>query len=99
MKSFITFLSCFICIQLFACCNKSNEMADSFIHAFSAESAKLKITVETTILTATLYNNATVSAFKARLPLTIQMRELNRNEKYVDLPDNLPASASNPGTI
>jgi hypothetical protein len=27
------------------------------------------------------------------------MRELNGNEKYFDLPNNLPANASNPGTI
>jgi len=33
------------------------------------------------------------------LPLTINMKELNSNEKYFDLPDNLPTNASNPGTI
>ena len=60
---------------------------------------KLKITIGTNTFTATLYNNATVTAFKARLPLTINMTELNGNEKYFDLPDNLPANASNPGTI
>ena len=49
--------------------------------------------------TATLYNNATATAFKAKLPMTINMTELNGNEKYFDLPDNLPANASNPGTI
>ena len=27
------------------------------------------------------------------------MVELNRNEKYADLPRNLPTNASNPGTI
>jgi len=27
------------------------------------------------------------------------MRELNGNEKYFDLPNNLPTNASNPGTI
>lgn len=60
---------------------------------------KLKITAGTNTFTATLYNNATVIAFKTRLPFTINMKELNSNEKYFDLPDNLPANASNPGTI
>jgi hypothetical protein len=31
--------------------------------------------------------------------MTINMSELNGNEKYFDLPNNLPANASNPGTI
>lgn len=31
--------------------------------------------------------------------MTVNMVELNGNEKYVDLPGNLPTNASNPGTI
>lgn len=38
-------------------------------------------------------------AFLARLPLTLDMSELNGNEKYADLPQTLPADASRPGTI
>ena len=60
---------------------------------------KLKITIGTTAFTATLYNNPTVTAFKTRLPMNINMSDLNANEKYFDLPNNLPANASNPGTI
>ena len=99
MKQLITFLSCLICIQLFACCNKSNEMTSSPNNVLNTDSMKLKITIGTNTFTATLYNNATVTAFKTRLPMTINMRELNGNEKYFDLPNNLPANASNPGTI
>src|SRR4051794_36602026 len=62
-------------------------------------SMKLKITVGTNTFNATVYNNATATAFKTKLPLTINMTELNGNEKYFDLPDNLPANASNPGMI
>lgn len=99
MKYFITVLSCLICLQLFACCNKSNEMTGSTNNVLNTDSMKLKITIGTNTFTATLYNNATVTAFKTRLPMTINMRELNGNEKYFDLPDNLPTNASNPGTI
>ena len=49
--------------------------------------------------TATLLDNPTATAFKAMLPLTINMTELNGNEKYFRLSKNLPTNASNPGTI
>jgi hypothetical protein len=49
--------------------------------------------------TATLLDNATAMAFKAMLPLTINVAELNGNEKYFRLPADLQANASNPGTI
>tara|TARA_R110000796_G_scaffold13818_3_gene44548 strand:+ start:48338 stop:48787 length:450 start_codon:yes stop_codon:yes gene_type:complete len=48
---------------------------------------------------ATLYNNPTVEAFKELLPLSINMVELNQNEKYYDLPKSLPTNASKPTTI
>jgi hypothetical protein len=60
---------------------------------------KLKITIGTNTFSGTLYHNATATAFKTRLPMTINMKELNGNEKYFDLSNNLPANASNPGTI
>jgi hypothetical protein len=49
--------------------------------------------------TATLFDNPGAAAFKGMLPLTMNMTELNGNEKYFDLPQNLPTNASNPGTI
>ncbi|MBD0288059.1 MAG: hypothetical protein ICV79_21930, partial [Flavisolibacter sp.] len=60
---------------------------------------KVKITVGQIVFTATLFDNATAAAFKSRLPMTINMIELNGNEKYFDLPGNLPTNASNPETI
>ena len=47
----------------------------------------------------TLIDNAAARAFAERLPLTLDMNELNGNEKHVDLPEPLPANASRPGTI
>jgi hypothetical protein len=37
--------------------------------------------------------------FAAMLPLTINMPDLNNNEKHAELPKSLPTSASRPGTI
>ena len=59
----------------------------------------IKITVGGKVFTATLEANDAATAFKGMLPLTIHMTELNGNEKFFDLPDNLPASASKQLTI
>ena len=99
MKPLITILFCLICIQLFACCNKNNDMNSTPSNIPNADSAKLKITIGSNTFNASVYNNAAATAFKAKLPLTINMTELNGNEKYFDLPNSLPANASNPGTI
>ena len=47
----------------------------------------------------TLTNNAAARAFAAQLPLTLDMSELNGNEKHASLPKALPVNASRPGTI
>ena len=60
---------------------------------------KLKITIGSNSFTGTLYKNASVTAFKEQLPMTMNMKELNGNEKYFDLPTYLPHNALNPGTI
>lgn len=62
---------------------------------------KMKITVGSTVFNATLNDNATVTAFKAMLPLTINMSELGGVEKFYYFPSGttLPVNASNPGTI
>lgn len=47
----------------------------------------------------TLVDNAAARAFAAQLPLTLDMAELNGNEKYASLPKALPTKPSRPGTI
>ena len=47
----------------------------------------------------TLTDNAAARAFAAQLPLTLDMSELNGNEKHAELPKALPTNASRPGTI
>lgn len=60
---------------------------------------KIKIKVGSQTFTATLLENNSAKAFKEMLPLTINMVELNNNEKYYDLPNSLPTNPTNPGTI
>lgn len=60
---------------------------------------KIKITAGERTFTATLYDSGSAEAFKALLPLTPDMSELNGNEKYYYLPDSLPTAPSVPPEI
>lgn len=59
----------------------------------------LKITIGTYTFKATLLENETTKAFKAILPLSLAMSELNGNEKYFNFSNNLPTHPSKVGTI
>lgn len=50
-------------------------------------------------LLSLINDNATARTFIVMLPLTLNMLELNGNEKYNFLSNNLPSAASNQGTI
>jgi hypothetical protein len=63
------------------------------------EKTRMWMTVGERRFVVTLAENDTGRAFAARLPLTLEMAELNGNEKHADLPEALPANASRPGTI
>lgn len=47
----------------------------------------------------TLEDNPTARAFLQMLPLSLEMPDLNDNEKHVRLPGGLPTNATRPGTI
>ena len=49
--------------------------------------------------TATMEQNCTAEAFRALLPLTLEMQELNGNEKYYYLSQALPTNRTKVGTI
>jgi hypothetical protein len=86
-----------IYVQLFA--YSKNRAIEPALNNNNTDSMKLKITIGSNIFFATLQKNASAKAFKKKLPMTINMTELNGNEKYFDLLGNLPINASNPGTI
>lgn len=54
---------------------------------------KMRVKVGDRIFTAKLYDNETSQALLARLPMTVNMTELHGQEKYYNLPENLPAKA------
>ena len=59
----------------------------------------ITITVNGRAFLATLYDNETAKSFRERLPLTLDMSELNGNEKYYYLPDSLQTNSSRPSGI
>ena len=100
MKITLVLILSLICIHLYAC--SSNNESATVINSkerTNTDTMKLKITIGSNVFTAALYDNATTIAFKSLLPMTVNMVELNENEKYVDLSRNLPTNVSKPGTI
>lgn len=91
-----------LCVSALACGTDGKITQDTTIMANNDDnttSGRMKIKIGSSTFMATLLNNATVTAFKKQLPITLSMRELNGNEKFAQLPNELPTNASNPGTI
>lgn len=60
---------------------------------------EITISIGDTRYTATLEDNPAARAFTALLPITVTMTEMNGNEKYYNLSENLPTDTFRPGTI
>ena len=73
--------------------------ADAAPASLKSEDSPMWMTVGERRFAITLTDNAAASAFAAQLPLTLDMSELNGNEKHANLPKALPANASQPVTI
>lgn len=59
----------------------------------SIHSNSIVLTIGNQTFKGVLYDNETAQEFKKLLPLTITMNELNRNEKFYDLPNSLPTNS------
>lgn len=94
-----------IYIQLFTglgiSCKAENQISSETMteNTSPISGNKIKIKVGEKTFTATLLDNPTAVAFKALLPLTIKMNELNSNEKFGNLPKSVPTNASVPASI
>lgn len=101
MKHSLILILAFMSISISSAssCSKEDENNTNTKNTKSFANGKIKITVNSLIFTATLLDNNSAKAFKEMLPITINMVELNNNEKYFDLPNSLPTNSSNPQAI
>lgn len=100
MKSLFLMIMVFTSVLISGATSCNNEDANiNTRDNTSMANGKIKITVNSQIFTATPLDNNTSKAFKELLPMTIQMTELNGNEKYYDLSKSLPTNSANPGSI
>lgn len=60
---------------------------------------RIKVRIGAKTFTATLADTPAASAFKAMLPLSLNMSDLHGNEKVSHLPSPLPSNDTNPGTL
>ena len=67
--------------------------------AVNPEESHMWMTVGDRRFAITLSDNAAARAFAAQFPLTLDLSDLNGNEKHAKLPRALPTDASRPGTI
>jgi hypothetical protein len=63
------------------------------------EDARMWMTICEQRFAITLADNDAARSFAERLPLSMEMAELNGNEKYSDLTQPLPAAPAKPGII
>lgn len=109
MKPFILFLLLFVSIPgpASSCSKNDKEIVvnkpvnnnEPVANKIPIMSTKIKIIVDSQTFTATLIETNSAKSFKEKLPMTITMMELNGNEKYFNLPDNIATNSLNPGTI
>ena len=64
-----------------------------------AMSLKIHVFVGSQTFTGTLEDNDATAKFRQMLPLTLDMPDLNANEKHAQLPGPLPIQTIKPGTI
>ena len=99
----LSFAMLFMTLTTMTACARDDNEADSESQILQNDNSNmnttLKLTIGQTNFTATLEDNATVKELQSLLPMTLQMDELNGNEKYCYLSSSLPTAASRPGTI
>lgn len=60
---------------------------------------KIKVIIGTKVFVATLFENETAKEFKKMLPITLNMRDLNKNEKYFHFSKSFPMDKFSPKMI
>ena len=78
-------------------CGHEGGEREQGLPAYSGK--KIQMAVDTNIFTVSLFDNATAAEFGDMLPLTIRMEDVNGNEKFCRLQQELPGAALNPEMV
>jgi hypothetical protein len=99
-------LSLFFGLLVFGSCDAAQSgasdsptAATNVAATVQPEESRMWMTVGERRFAITLADTQAASAFAAMLPLSMDLADLQNNEKYADLPQSLPTNASRPGTI
>ena len=97
MKKIAIFIASAVMALAFIGCGIDSEEAvvseeDSIVE-------NIEIVIGDKVYSAKLYNNETARAFAEMLPVTLDMSELNGNEKYYYFTDSLPTASGVPDRI
>ena len=75
------------------------EIENTYIESVKEMDFNIKVVIEGKEYNAKLEENETAKAFISTLPKEFNMTELNENEKYIYLKNNLPTNSYNPKHI
>ncbi len=105
MKPFIIALTLYLFVNISSCSTNDAPIVEP-PNGETAEdrntptmNEQIRIIIGNASFTATLEDNTTARAFRASLPITVNMTEQAGNEKFYYLPTALPTSTVTPGTI
>ena len=74
-------------------------MANEIVQKEINMNNKIKLIIGTKVFVATLFENETAKEFKKILPITLNMRDLNKNEKYFHFSENFSMDKFSPKMI
>lgn len=86
----------FITSSLFISCNNEDDYE---IDPPVSIAGEFQIVVGDDVFSLSIYDNEAANLFREMLPLTLNMNEMNGNEKYGELPNTLPTTRVRPAII
>lgn len=100
MKKIFTTIFIFVVFFLSGCSAEKIPVEKNSAERVEAQTEmKIKISIGEKIFYATLENNPTTQEFIKKLPLEVEMTELNGNEKYFKFAENFPTNDEKVGKI
>lgn len=78
---------------------ENNQSVENSESSAAENITKVTVSIDDYHFSAVLYDNAYSKAFSMMLPITLEMNDLNGNEKYYYLDNTLPTASENPKQI